>query len=59
MFQALVHRAVANRNGVGVLIDKSLKNGVVGVRRQGDRIILVKLVIGDMVAPPSRHRREC
>ena len=39
---------VANRNGVGVLIDKSLKNSVVGVRRQGDRIILVKLV-GDMV----------
>ena len=38
---------VANRNG-GVLINKSLKNGVVGVRRQGDRIILVKLV-GDMV----------
>ena len=28
---------VANRNGVGVLIDKSLKNSVVGVRRQGDR----------------------
>ena len=40
---------VANRNRVGVLIDKSLKNGVVGVRRQEDRIILVKLVIGDMV----------
>ena len=40
---------VANRNGVGILIDKSLKNDVVGVRRQGDRIILVKLVIGDMV----------
>ena len=40
---------VANRNGVVVLIDKSLKNGVVGVRRQGDRIILVKLVVGDMV----------
>ena len=37
---------IANRNGVGVLIDKSLKNSVVGVRRQGDRIILV---IGDMV----------
>ena len=31
------------------MIDKSLKNSVVGVRRQGDRIILVKLVIGDMV----------
>ena len=40
---------VANRNRVEVLIDKSLKNCVVGVRRQGDRIILVKLVIGDMV----------
>ena len=40
---------VMNRNKVGVLIDKGLKNSVVGVRRQGDRIILVKLVIGDMV----------
>ena len=40
---------IANRNGVGVLIDKSLKNGVVGVRGQEDRIILVKLVVGDMV----------
>jgi exonuclease III len=29
----------ANRNGVGVLIDKSLKDGMVEVRRQGDRII--------------------
>ena len=38
-----------NKNGVGVLIDKSLKDGVVEVRRQGDRIILVKLVISDMV----------
>jgi exonuclease III len=39
----------SNRNGVGVLIDKSLKDDVVEVRRQGDRIILVKLVISDMV----------
>ncbi|KAK8452155.1 hypothetical protein SEVIR_5G065480v4 [Setaria viridis] len=39
----------ANRNGVGVLIDKSLKDGVVDVRRQGDRIILVRLVVDDMV----------
>ena len=31
------------------MIDKGLKNSVVGVRRQGDRIILVKLVVGDMV----------
>ena len=49
-----------NKNGVGVLIDKSLKDGVVEVRRQGDMIILVKLVISDMVlniisvyAPPQ------
>ena len=52
----------SNKNGVGVLIDKSLKYGVVEVRRQGDRIILVKLVISDMVlnvisayVPPSRQ----
>jgi len=34
---------------VGVLIDKSLKDDVVDVRRRGDRIILVKLVVGDLV----------
>ena len=38
----------SNKN-IGVLIDKSLKDGVVGVRKQGDRIILVKLIISDMV----------
>ena len=31
------------------MIDKSLKDGVVEMRRQGDRIILVNLVISDMV----------
>ncbi|PUZ77144.1 hypothetical protein GQ55_1G347200 [Panicum hallii var. hallii] len=39
----------SGRNGVGILIDKGLKDGVVDVRRQGDRIILVWLVIGDLV----------
>ena len=41
----------SNKNRVGVLIDKNkiLKDGAVEVRRQGDRIILVKLVIRDMV----------
>jgi len=34
---------------VGVLIDKSLKDDVVDVRRRGDRIILVKFVVGDLV----------
>nr|AWA44767.1 hypothetical protein SO140N16_000001 [Saccharum officinarum] len=37
----------SGRNGVGILIDRSLKDGVVDVRRQGDRIILVKLLVGD------------
>jgi hypothetical protein len=31
------------------LINKSLKSGVVDVKRCGDRIILVKLVVGDLV----------
>ena len=34
------------KNGVDILINKSLKYGVVDVKRQGDRIILVKLVVG-------------
>jgi hypothetical protein len=38
-----------SRNGVGILIDKSLKNGVVTVRRQGDMIIMIKLIFGDLV----------
>ena len=36
-------------NGVGILIDRRFKDGVVDVRRQGDRIILVWLVVGDSV----------
>jgi hypothetical protein len=36
-------------NGVGILIDKSLKNEVVVVRRQGDRIIMIKLIFEDLV----------
>jgi exonuclease III len=38
-----------SRNGVCILIDKSLKNEVVVVRRQGDGIIMIKLVFGDLV----------
>jgi exonuclease III len=38
-----------NRNGVGILIDKSLKNEVIIVRRQGDKIIMIKLIFGDLV----------
>jgi exonuclease III len=36
-------------NGVGILINKSLKNEVVVVRRQGNMIIMIKLVFGDLV----------
>jgi exonuclease III len=38
-----------SRNVVGILIDKRLKNEVVTVRRLGDNIIMVKLVIRDLV----------
>jgi hypothetical protein len=31
------------------VLDKSLKDGVVDIKRQGDRIILVKLLVGDLV----------
>jgi hypothetical protein len=40
---------MANKNGLGILIDKSLKDRVMDVKRQGERIILVKLVLGDIV----------
>ncbi|PWZ33919.1 hypothetical protein Zm00014a_015628 [Zea mays] len=38
--------SVVDKNGLGILIDKSLKDKVVDVKRQGDMIILVKLVWG-------------
>jgi hypothetical protein len=31
------------------VLDKSLKDGVVDIKRQGDRIILVKLFVGDLI----------
>jgi hypothetical protein len=40
----------ANKNGVGIVLDKSLKDGVVDIKWQGDRIILVKLLVGDLVS---------
>ena len=41
--------ATLGRNGVGIWIDRSLKDGVVEVRRQGDRIILIRSVVGDSI----------
>jgi exonuclease III len=39
----------STKNGVGIVLDKSLKDGVVDIKRQGDRIILVKLRIGGLI----------
>ena len=35
-----------NHNGMGVVINKQLLEDVVEVRRKGDRILLVKLILG-------------
>jgi hypothetical protein len=37
------------KNGVCIVLDRSLKDGVVDIKRQGDRIILVKFLVGDLV----------
>jgi exonuclease III len=39
----------STKNGVSIVLDKSLKDEVVDIKRQGDIIILVKLFIGDLV----------
>jgi hypothetical protein len=47
-FQILVLRN-SGKQKWSILIDKTLKDGVVDVKRQGDRIILIKIVLGDVV----------
>ncbi|KAH1262515.1 Craniofacial development protein 2 [Glycine max] len=37
---------IRSRNGVGIIVDKEWKKDVVDVRREGDRIIVLKLVVG-------------
>jgi exonuclease III len=39
----------STNNRTGIVLDKSLKDGVVDIKRQGDRIILVKLLVGDLI----------
>ncbi|KAL4201226.1 hypothetical protein AMTRI_Chr02g257610 [Amborella trichopoda] len=34
-----------NRNGIGILVDKYLKNKVVNIKRISDRLLLIKLVL--------------
>jgi hypothetical protein len=48
-FKLRYTRKKRSRNGVGILNDKSLKNKVVAVRKQGDSIIMIKLIFGDLV----------
>jgi hypothetical protein len=36
------------KNDVGIVLDKSFKDGVVDIKR-GDRIILVKVLVGDLI----------
>jgi hypothetical protein len=40
---------MSTKNGVGIMLDKSLKDGVVDIKSQGDRIILVKLLVEDLI----------
>jgi hypothetical protein len=40
---------MSTKNGVGIMLDKSLKDRVVDIKRQGDRIILVKLFVEDLI----------
>jgi exonuclease III len=39
----------STKNGVGIVLNKSLKDGVVDIKHQGDRIILVKLFVGYLI----------
>jgi hypothetical protein len=40
---------MTNKNRVDIVLDKSLKDRVVDIKRQGDKIILVKLLIEDLI----------
>jgi hypothetical protein len=39
----------STKNVVRIVLDKSLKDGVVDIKRLGDMVILVKLLVGDLV----------
>jgi hypothetical protein len=36
--------AMATKNGIGIVVNKSLNDGVVDIKQQGDMIILVMLL---------------
>jgi exonuclease III len=39
----------STKNGVGIVLNKCLKDGVVDIKHQGDMIILVKSLVGDFI----------
>jgi hypothetical protein len=39
----------STKNEVDIVLDKRLKDGVVDIKRQGDMIILVKLLVRDLI----------
>jgi hypothetical protein len=39
----------STKNGVAIVLDKSLKDGLVDIKHQGDRTILVKLLVRDLI----------
>jgi exonuclease III len=39
----------STKNSVGIMLDMSLKDGVVDIKRQEDSIVLVKLLVRDLI----------
>ncbi|XP_070004428.1 uncharacterized protein [Nicotiana sylvestris] len=44
------------KNGVGILVDSHLRESVVEVRRVNDRLMTIKLVVGEGIMTTSRKR---
>lgn len=42
----MVHKKGKHRNGIGIIIDKKSRQNVVDIKRVGDRIIGINLVLG-------------
>jgi hypothetical protein len=48
-FKLLYTENTSIKNDIGIVLDKSLKDGVVDIKHQGDMNILVKLLVGDLI----------
>ncbi|KAL4193919.1 hypothetical protein AMTRI_Chr06g179400 [Amborella trichopoda] len=38
-----------NRNSIGIIVENDLKDKIVDVKRVGDRLLLIKLILGDKI----------